>query len=273
MYMRKIAAALATFLAVSAVAGPVSAEDDPVIARVNGNEILRSQLMQAHENLPNEYKQVPLDQIYPMLLTSLIDSKLVAQDAKARNLDEEEDFQKALTMVKDQLLERYAVRKEIEDAVTDEKLREMYDGQVADGAEEVHARHILVKTSDEAVAIIKELDGGADFAELAKEKSTGPSGPRGGDLGFFGKGQMVPSFEEEAFALDAGAHSRNPVKTEFGFHVIKVEERRSAAPPSFEDSVEELRADAAQAAGSAYVQRLRGDAEIERFSIDGKTPQ
>ena len=97
--------------------------------------------------------------------------------------------------------------------------------------------------------------------------------PRGGDLGFFGKGQMVPSFEEEAFALDAGAHSRNPVKTEFGFHVIKVEERRSAAPPSFEDSVEELRADAAQAAGSAYVQRLRGDAEIERFSIDGKTPQ
>ena len=176
-------------------------------------------------------------------------------------------------MVKDQLLERYAVRKEIEDAVTDEKLRQMYDGQVADGAEEVHARHILVKTSDEAVAIIKELDGGADFAELAKEKSTGPSGPRGGDLGFFGKGQMVPSFEEEAFALDAGAHSRNPVKTEFGFHVIKVEERRSAAPPSFEDSVEELRADAAQAAGSAYVQRLRGDAEIERFSIDGKTPQ
>ena len=136
MYMRKIAAALATFLAVSAVAGPVSAEDDPVIARVNGNEILRSQLMQAHENLPNEYKQVPLDQIYPMLLTSLIDSKLVAQDAKARNLDEEEDFQKALTMVKDQLLERYAVRKEIEDAVTDEKLRQMYDGQVADGAQQ-----------------------------------------------------------------------------------------------------------------------------------------
>mgnify|MGYP003571175728 CR=1 FL=1 len=179
MYMRKIAAVLATFLAVSAVAVPVSAEDDPVIARVNGKEILRSQLMQAHENLPAEYKQVPLDQIYPMLLTSLIDSKLVAEDAKARKLDEEAEFQKALTLVKDQLLERYAVRKEIEDAVSDEKLRKMYDDQVADGSEEIHARHILVKTSDEAVAIIKQLDGGADFAELAKEKSTGPSGPRG----------------------------------------------------------------------------------------------
>ncbi len=273
MYMRKIAAVLATFLAVSAVAVPVSAEDDPVIARVNGKEILRSQLMQAHENLPAEYKQVPLDQIYPMLLTSLIDSKLVAEDAKARKLDEEAEFQKALTLVKDQLLERYAVRKEIEDAVSDEKLRKMYDDQVADGSEEIHARHILVKTSDEAVAIIKQLDGGADFAELAKEKSTGPSGPRGGDLGFFGKGQMVPPFEEAAFALDAGTHTREPVQTQFGFHVIKVEERRAAAPPSFEDSVEDLRADAAQAAGSAYVERLRGDAEIERFSIDGKTQQ
>lgn len=269
MLIRKIAAALATSLVIAAVAVPVTANDDPVVATVNGKDILRSDLMQAHENLPPEYKQVPLEQIYPMLLTSLIDSKLVAQDAKARKLDEEAEFKKTLSLVRDQLLERYAVRKEIDGAVSDEKLRKIYDETVATGAEEVHARHILVKTADEAVAIIKELDGGADFAEMAKEKSTGPSGPRGGDLGFFGRGQMVPEFEAAAYGLDAGNHSREPVQTQFGFHVIKVEEKRATTPPSFEESVEELRADAAQAAGSAYVERLRETAKIERFAIDG----
>ncbi|MBO6520174.1 MAG: peptidylprolyl isomerase [Rhodospirillales bacterium] len=269
MLIRKIAAGLATSLVIAAVTVPVTANDDPVVATVNGKDILRSHLLQAHENLPPEYKQVPLEQIYPMLLTSLIDSKLVAQDAKARKLDEEAEFKKTLSLVRDQLLERYAVRKEIDDAVTDEKLRKMYDETVAAGAEEVHARHILVKTADEAVAIIKDLDGGADFAEVAKEKSTGPSGPRGGDLGFFGKGQMVPEFEEAAYGLEVGKHSREPVQTQFGFHVIKVEEKRTATPPSFEESVEELRADAAQAAGSAYVERLRETAKIERFAIDG----
>lgn len=269
MFIRKIAAATVTSLVMAAAAMPASAED-PVIATVNGEKILQSHLLKAHENLPPEYQAVAIEQIYPMLLTSLIDSKLVAEDARARKLDQDEDFQQALSLVKDQLLERYAVRKEIEDAVTDQKLRKMYQEQVAGGAEELHARHILLKTADEAVAVIKELDGGADFAELAKKKSTGPSGPRGGDLGFFGKGQMVPAFEEAAYKLDAGQHSREPVQTQFGFHVIKVEEKRAAQPPSFEESVEDLRTEAAQAAGAAYVERLRAKAKIERFDMDGK---
>ncbi len=272
MSIRKISAGILTgsFLIMATL--PVQAADDPVVAVVNGSKILRSDVEQAHDNLPPEYKAVPLDQIYPMLLASLIDSKLVATDAQARNLDEDAEFKKTLSLVREQLLERFAVRKEIESAVTDEKLRKMYEDSVAGGAQEVHARHILLKTSDEAVAVIKELDSGADFAELAKEKSTGPSGPRGGDLGFFGKGQMVPPFEEAAFAMDAGKYSREPVKTQFGFHVIKVEEKRAAAPPSFEESVEELRAEAAQAAGAAYVERLREKAKIDRFAIDGSKP-
>jgi len=261
---------MAGFMLVAAL--PVMAEDDPVIAVVNGKKILRSDIVSAHETLPPEYKAVPLEQIYPMLLTSLIDSKLVTADAQARKLDEEEGFKESLAQVRTQLLERYAVRKEIEAAVTDEKLRAMYDATVESGAKEVHARHILLKTADEAIAVIKTLDGGADFAEVAKEKSTGPSGPRGGDLGFFGKGQMVPEFETAAFALDAGSYTREPVKTQFGFHVIKVEEIRAAAPPSFEDSVDEMRANAAQAAGAAYVERLRKDAKIERFALDGSKP-
>lgn len=119
------------------------------------------------------------------------------------------------------------------------------------------------------MAIIKELDGGADFAELAKTKSTGPSGPRGGDLGYFAKGQMVPQFETAAFALEKGAYTKEPVQTQFGFHVIKVEDSRETTPPTFEESVDEIRNDMAQAAAAQYIEGLRGAAKIERFNIDG----
>lgn len=262
-----ISAIAAGFMSVAAM--PALAADDPVVAIVNGEKILRSDVENAQGNLPQEYQSIPMAQIFPMLLTSMIDSKLVAADARARKLDEEEEFKENVALVMDQLLERYAVQREIAAAITEEKLRAAYEASAGDAGSEVQARHILVKTADEANAIIKSLDGGADFAELAKEKSTGPSGPRGGDLGYFGKGQMVPPFEEAAFALEPGTYTKTPVQTQFGFHVIKVEAERAARPASFEDSVEKLRSDAAQAAGGAYVERLRADAKIERFSIDG----
>lgn len=257
---------VAGFISVATL--PVMA-DDPVVAVVNGAKILRSDVENAQSNLPKEYQGIPMEQIFPMLLTSMIDSKLIAADARARKLDENEEFKTNVALVMDQLLERYAVQKEIAAAISDEKLRALYDAGAVETGSEIQARHILVKTLEEANVIIKSLDGGADFAELAKEKSTGPSGPRGGDLGYFGKGQMVPPFEEAAFALKPGTYTKTPVQTQFGFHVIKVEADRAAQPPSFEDSVEKLRADAAQAAGGAYVERLRGDAKIERFDIDG----
>ncbi len=271
MKIRKITAGLLLSGALVLIAQP-SIADDPVVAIVNGSKIMRSDIEQAQSNLPQEYQAIPMEKIYPMLLSSLIDSKLVAKDAQAKKLDQEEDFKKSLAQIKDQLLERYAMQKIIEEAVSEDKLRKLYASSAAKGAVEVHARHILLKTADEAVAVIKSLDDGGDFAELAKTKSTGPSGPRGGDLGFFSKGQMVPPFEEAAFALKDGSYTREPVQTQFGFHVIKVEARRDAPAPSFEDSVEELRAQAAQAAGTAYVDKLRTKAKIERFAIDGSKP-
>lgn len=262
----------AAMLAVSAVS-PVLAEDDPVIAVVNGEKIMRSDLMAARENLPKEYRPIPLEQIYPVLLTSLIDSKLVAADARARKLDEEEAYKERLDQVAVQVLERYAVRKAIEEAVTDEKLRAAYEAQKTEGgSKEVKARHILVKTNDEAVAIIKELDEGADFETLAKSKSTGPSGANGGDLGYFGKGQMVPQFETAAFELEKGEYTKEPVQTQFGFHIILVEDEREKTPPTFEESVDELRNEISQQAGANYVEGLREDAKIERFRLDGSKP-
>ena len=244
--------------------------DDPVVAVVNGEKILKSDVVEAQQNLPREYQALPMEQIYPALLTSLIDSKLVAADARKNELNKDPAFQAQLQQVTDQLLERFAVRQVIEKALTDEKLRARYDAKYAGGgAQEIKARHILLKTNDDAVAVIKELNGGADFATLAEKRSTGPSAPQGGDLGYFGEGQMVPEFEQAAFALDKGAYTKEPVKTQFGFHVILVEDKRKAPAPTFEESAEELRQELAQEAGAKYVDQLRETAKIERFKLDG----
>ncbi|NQV85308.1 MAG: peptidylprolyl isomerase [Rhodospirillales bacterium] len=162
----------------------------------------------------------------------------------------------------------------MENAITDAAVRARYEDEVKKvaGAEEILARHILLKTEDEASAVIAELKKGGDFAELAKKKSTGPSAGDGGKLGFFGKGQMVPAFETVAFALKAGTYTDKPVKTQFGWHVIKVEERRKATPPSFKEMEPGLRDALFQEVGADYVQKLRIGAKIARFNIDG-TPR
>jgi peptidyl-prolyl cis-trans isomerase C len=122
-------------------------------------------------------------------------------------------------------------------------IKARYDKEVAatPPEEEISARHILVETEEEAKALITELDAGKDFAELAKEKSTGPSAGQGGDLGFFTKGRMVPEFEAAAFEITPGEYGKEPVKTQFGWHVIKVEERRETAPPAFEEVADQVR--------------------------------
>tara|TARA_R110001599_G_scaffold66694_4_gene188620 strand:+ start:17883 stop:18701 length:819 start_codon:yes stop_codon:yes gene_type:complete len=260
----------AAAMALVTLSQPAFAEEPTVLAIVNGDKITRADLDNAFANLPAQYQNAPFEQMFPLLLTSLIDSKLVAIDARARGLHKEPGYKERLDQISEQLLERYTIRQIIEEAVAEDKLRARFEAQAAEVEMEIHARHILLKTEAEAVDVIKALDGGADFAELAKEKSTGPSGPRGGELGYFGKGQMVPEFETAAFAMDAGSYSSAPVKTQFGYHVIKVEERRQAKPKTFEESLEELRAEAAEEAGSQYVDGLRSKAEIERFGLDGK---
>ncbi|MBT5297433.1 MAG: hypothetical protein HOB37_00240 [Rhodospirillaceae bacterium] len=158
------------------------------------------------------------------------------------------------------------------EGITEDAVRARYDKMVAgkSGAEEVHARHILVKTEDEAKAIIKDLKGGADFETLAKEKSTGPSGPNGGDLGFFAKGQMVPAFEKAAFGMDKGEVTDEAVKTQFGYHVIKVEAKRKSEAPSFEKMEQQLRTELSQEKATTFVASLRKGAKIERFDLEGK---
>jgi peptidyl-prolyl cis-trans isomerase C len=157
---------------------------------------------------------------------------------------------------------------------TDAKLHEQYDKFLKEqpAKEEVSARHILVPSEDEAKAVIAELNKGADFATLAKQKSTDPAKDTGGDLGFFSRDAMVPEFADAAFKLGKGEYTKTPVHTQFGWHVIKVDDRRTAAPPSFEESKDELTSEVARDIITAKLKALRDGAKVETFPFDGSPP-
>ena len=274
MYSRRLTtvvlfAAASLYLAVSM---PVSAaEDDPVVATVNGVEIHFSQVKNAHTRLPEQYRRAPFDVVFSGLIDSLIDSRLAADDARRQNLHDAPGFKDQMARIEEQLLQRMALSKAIADKVSDTEVKARYETEVKKltDVEQVKVRHILLKTEDVAKVIIAELKNGGDFAELAKKKSTGPSATDGGDLGFFGKGQMVPAFEKAAFALKTGAFTETPIKTQFGWHVIKVEDRKKADIPSLEEMAPAIRDELSQDAGSAYIMKLRKGAKIVRFKADG----
>lgn len=257
---------------VSLASASVFAADDPVVATVNGQSVFKSEVVAAHALLPQQLRTVPFDALFDTLVRLVTDRKILAAEARKQNLHELDELKIRLRMLEEQLLERALMTKVIAKGVSDDVLKKGYEKLVKDapsGGEEVRARHILVDGEDTAKAIIAELDKGADFEALAKEKSTGPSGPAGGDLGYFAAGQMVKPFEEAAFALKKGAYTKAPVKSDFGWHVIKLEDRRAVAPPTFEEARPQLEEDAAREAGAAYVLELRKTATIERFNADG----
>jgi peptidyl-prolyl cis-trans isomerase C len=173
------------------------------------------------------------------------------------------------------VIQDFWLQKEIAAKVTPEKLKQAYQERLKTmpAEEEVHARHILVATEAEAKAIIADLKKGADFDKLAREKSTDKaSGAEGGDLGWFKKTDMVKEFADAAFALKKGALTDQPVKTQFGYHVIQVEDRRRAPPPSFEEMSDQIRQDLARETVTAMLNQLRGNAKIEKFNVDGSKP-
>lgn len=249
------------------------AAEDTVVALIDGQPIHMSEVELAFQGLPAQYRNLPLPMVFGALLQQLIDRKLVANAAEASDIGDEPDVAKRLELARQTVLQQAYLSRRVQPELTDEKLRARYERDIAGkpGAEEISARHILVASEEEARAVLKALREGADFAEQAKTKSIGPSGPRGGDLGFFKAEDMVPEFSQAAFALKAGELSE-PVKTEFGWHIIRVDERRAQPAPSFEESVDELRNTVAQEVVAGVMEGLRGKAEIQTFNPDG-TPQ
>lgn len=248
---------------------------DPVVATVNGQPIRLSELEIAQQSLPQQYRNVPLQAVFPALLDRLIDSKLVVQEGKKNKITDDPAFKRRMAFVEEQVLQDFWIQREIARLVTAEKLQKRYEERLKQmpAEDEVRARHILVSTEDEAKTLIAEIKKGTAFDKLAKEKSTDKaSGAEGGDLGWFKKSDMVKEFADAAFALKKGELTETPVKTQFGYHIINVEDRRQAPPPAFEEMQDQLRDEMAREVVSAQIDQLRSGAKIEKFAMDGSKP-
>ncbi len=273
--LRLASAAVAGCLAMALMAAtPVRAEDaNPVLAKVNGSEIHQSDMALAEEELgPSLDKMDPATK-QENLLAFLIDMKIVSKAAEDKKVEDNEEFKKRLAFARNRLLMDSLLATEGKAATTDEAMKKVYEDAAKQitGEQEVHARHILVETEDEAKAVKAELDKGADFAELAKKKSKDPGASDGGDLGFFTKEQMVPEFSAVAFALEPGKIS-DPVKSQFGWHIIKVEEKRNRKAPDFEQVKAQIETYVTRKAQADYVAKLREGAKIERLDQAANTP-
>lgn len=224
---------------------PMEAMADPasVVLTIGDTEVTELDLTIAGQDFAEVLADIPENQKREKLVELMIDLHTFAQEAKAKNLDESETFARRIKLMEARALRNAFFEQEIMENVTDADVKSRFDVEMAKITPEVtvSARHILVADEDEAKKIIEELQGDADFETLAKERSTGPSGPNGGDLGQFSKGQMVPAFEAAAFALDAGTFTTEPVQTQFGWHIIQVYEKGSAPLPEFAQVEEQVR--------------------------------
>jgi peptidyl-prolyl cis-trans isomerase C len=252
---------------------PLRAEDNPVLAKVNGAEIRQSDVALAEEELGPSLAQMDPATKKENVLAFLIDMKIVAKAAEDKKIEDRPDFKARLAFTRNRLLMDNLLAVEGKAATTDEAMKKVYDeaAKQIEGEQEVHARHILVETEDEAKAIEAELKKGADFAELAKKKSKDPGAADGGDLGFFTKDQMVPEFSTVAFALEPGKIS-DPVKSQFGWHVIKVEEKRSRKAPDFDQVKAQIETYVTRKAQAEYVAKLRESAKVERLDQASNEP-
>jgi peptidyl-prolyl cis-trans isomerase C len=244
----------------------VAQNADQIVARVNGTDIKASDVAIAEEDIGANLSQVPPQSRREYLTNYLTDMNLVAKAAEGRKLADGDEFKQRLAYYRSKILMDLLLQSEAKGAVSDAAMHQLYDEaakQMA-GQQEVRARHILVKTEEEAKAIIAELKNGADFAELAKQKSTDPGASEGGDLGYFPKDEMVPEFAEAAFKLDKGQISE-PVHTRFGWHVIKVEDKRERQVPAFDQVKEQLATHLVRKAQAELITKLRADAKVERL--------
>jgi peptidyl-prolyl cis-trans isomerase C len=268
------AALLAAFL----MTGPTAvlaqdnkADDDPLVATVNGYEIRQSNVAVAYERLPQQYKQIPLNALYPQLVEQLVTNHLMEVAGRKMELQNDEAVQAQIRDFESAAIQQAYLERKIAEQITEEEIARVYEETIgnAEGPEEVRASHILVETEAEGVEILKDLENGADFAELARERSTGPTGPRGGDLGYFTADAMVEPFATAAFSLEIGAVGPDPVKTQFGWHVIKVVDKRRQPAANFEESRTRIEDLLTREFITAHMAELRAGAEIETFNLDG----
>lgn len=246
-----------------AAAAPAS----PVVARVNGQPITRADVEAVYATLPPQMQQMPLDAIFPALVNEMISRKLIGEAAEKAKLGDDPKVQAQLRAAREQVLQQAFLEKALDKEMTEARVKARYDELLKSQPprDEVHARHILTANEADALAALEEVRKGTDFAEVSKKRSTGPTAATGGDLGFFTKEQMVPEFAEAAFALQAGQVSPKPVKSQFGWHVIKVEARRVAPPPALAEVIDDIRELLTREIVDSTLADLRKNAKIEQI--------
>jgi peptidyl-prolyl cis-trans isomerase C len=249
-------------------------KEDPVLARVNGVEIKQSDVDLADSDIGQSLPGVAGDQRREQLVAYLIDVTILAQAAAAKKLEAAPDFAPRLAYAKNKVLMELLLNDVTKTAQSEAEMKKLYEESVAkiQPEEEVRARHILVKTEAEAKDVLAKLKGGADFEKLAREISVDPSAKtNGGDLEYFTKGQMVAEFSDAAFKLNKGELSE-PVKSQFGFHVIKVEDKRQKPVPTYESVKDQVAAFVVRKAQAELVMKLRQDAKIENLVKKDEPP-
>ena len=247
-----------------ALAAPVAAQEadaSTVVARVGETEITLGEVIIARSQLPQQYAQLPVEMLFPGLVDQLIQQQLLAdalEDVPAR-------VTYALNNERRSLMAGEVVNDLTEEAITEEALQAAYDARFANAEDvlEFNAAHLLTETEEDAAAAKARIDAGEDFAEVAREVSTGPSGPNGGDLGWFGEGAMVPAFEEAVMALEPGEVTE-PFQTQFGWHVATLKETRVQAKPTLDQVRRELTAELQEAAITAKLAELEAQIEVVR---------
>jgi len=269
-----ISSVFPTLLAVTLLALPqaatqaqAQAQPDKVIAKVQGVEIRESDLAMAEEDMGQQAQQLQGDAKRDALVGYLADVIIVSKAAEAKKVTEQKDFKSRIAFIRNKLAMEMLLVEEGKAAATDAAMKKVYEEAIQKSGpeEEVRARHILVPTEDEAKAVLAEVKKGTDFAELAKQKSKDPgAAAEGGDLGYFGKAQMVPEFAEAAFKMKKGDVSE-PVKTQFGWHIIKVEDKRTKPAPTFENVKDQIETFVARRAQADYIAKLRLAAKVERL--------
>jgi peptidyl-prolyl cis-trans isomerase C len=250
---------------------PLDGGPDPVVAMVDGIAIQRSDIVQMQRSLPPQFQQMPLEVLYPVLLERMIDIKLLYDAGSKAKLTEDPEVKQRVRLYEERVVQETYLQRYIDKEMNEAALKKRYEKYTKEtpARDEVSARHILVQTEAQAKEVLAQLKKGADFAELARTKSLDPGGKQeGGSLGYFTREEMVPEFSEAAFKLKDGEITPAPVKTQYGWHIIKVEAHRKTTPP-FEEMREKLSSDLQQELMTDLVGKLRKTAKVERFNLDG----
>jgi len=247
--------------------GPRDGTVDPVLAVVNGVPVRRSEVLDATKDLSPEFKQLPLEMVYPVLIDRMIDIRLLAAKGRETGLENDKEVKQKVYEKTQEIMQEVYLNRYVSQKITESGLRDRYNRYVSDNSarEVAHVYHILVGNEALAKDLIKKLEAGANFTELAQQHSLGPDRVKGGNLGFVGKGDMTPEFVTAVLNIKAGQLAKVPVKSEFGWHVVKVTDRKTLPAPSFEEMRDRLVKEWSGELISSHVKDLRSQANIERF--------